>query len=119
MPEDLEKTLIRLSGSRFRAGQKLRKKDERYYLRKGEEEIRKHVRDFIEVRLTPAYPQNDTKQTPFRGHPAFTAQHATATCCRKCLLKWHGIEKGRELTDKEIDYIIELIMKWLKKEMYI
>ncbi len=29
-----------------------------------------------------AEPRNDGKQTPFRGHPVFTAQHATATCCR-------------------------------------
>jgi hypothetical protein len=33
-----------------------------------------------------------------RGHPVFIAQHATATCCRGCLAKWHDIPAGRALT---------------------
>jgi len=48
-----------------------------------------------------------------RGHPVFIAQHATATCCRKCIQKWHDIEKGRALNEEEIDYIIGLIMVWI------
>ncbi len=37
----------------------------------------------------PGKPANDGRQTPMRNHPAFIAQHATATCCRGCLEKWH------------------------------
>jgi hypothetical protein len=33
-----------------------------------------------------------------RGHPIFVAQHATATCCRGCLTKWHRIPQGQPLT---------------------
>ncbi|HJB34047.1 MAG TPA: DUF4186 domain-containing protein [Candidatus Blautia merdipullorum] len=32
------------------------------------------------------------------------AQHATATCCRGCLEKWHKIRKGRELTPRQREY---------------
>ena len=51
-----------------------------------------------------------------RGHPVFIAEHATATCCRGCLEKWHHIPKDRPLTSQEVDYIVEVIMTWIAKE---
>ena len=50
-------------------------------------------------------------------HPVFIAEHACACCCRGCLEKWHHIPKGRELTNEEIDYIVLLLMEWIKKEL--
>jgi hypothetical protein len=35
-------------------------------------------------------------------------------CCRKCIQKWPGIEKGRALNEAEIDYIVALIMGWIE-----
>ena len=52
-----------------------------------------------------------------KGHPVFVAQHATATCCRGCLHKWHGIEEKRKLTKEEIDYIVDVIIEWIKRDM--
>ena len=78
--------------------------------------IASHAEDFIRNRLAPAAPKNDGRQTPMRGHPAFVAQHATATCCRKCLKKWHGIARGRELDGGEIAYVVELIMAWITRQ---
>lgn len=84
---------------------------------KGLEVIKGHAYDFINDRLRPDYPKNDGKQTPMRQvHPVFIAQHACACCCRGCLEKWYHIPKGRELTDKEIDYIVNVIMKWISCE---
>jgi predicted Fe-S protein YdhL (DUF1289 family) len=60
---------------------------------------------------------NDGKQTPMRGHPVFIAQHATATCCRGCLAKWHDIPAGRELTDREQQYVVQVIHRWLVIQM--
>jgi len=74
-----------------------------------------HAADFIAQRLAPADPRNDGKQTPFRGHPVFVAQHATATCCRGCLAKWHHIEKGRPLTGDEQAYAVAVIEHWLRR----
>jgi len=37
------------------------------------------------------------------------AQHATATCCRGFLQKWHGISKGRELREDEKRYVLGVI----------
>ena len=76
-----------------------------------------HAQDFIAKRLAPANLPNDGKQTPMRGHPVFIAQHATATCCRGCLFKWHKIAKGKNLSEAEQDDVVEIILAWLKKEM--
>jgi predicted Fe-S protein YdhL (DUF1289 family) len=44
----------------------------------------------------------------------FITQHATATCCRGCLEKWHGIPRGAELTDEEQAHIIAALERWLR-----
>ena len=41
-----------------------------------------------------------------KNHPVFVAQHATGTCCRKCLSKWHRINYGTELNADERNYVI-------------
>lgn len=76
-----------------------------------------HARDFIARRLAPALPPNDGKQTPYRGHPVFVAQHATATCCRGCLAKWHGIARGEPLSGDEQAYVVSVIERWLTREL--
>jgi hypothetical protein len=72
-----------------------------------------HGQQFITERLAPAHPVNDGKQTPMRGHPIFIAQHATATCCRGCLAKWHKINAGRTLSDKEVAHVLGVIRAWI------
>jgi hypothetical protein len=81
---------------------------------KGLDAVLEHARDFVDTRLAAAEPENDGRQTPWRGHPVFVAQHATATCCRKCMEKWHGIRRGVELTDEERGYIVRVIGRWLE-----
>lgn len=109
----LENVFRRLGRSRFRSGFRLNAKETLYLRQKGLPEVLSHGRDFLRKRLAPALPPNDGKQTPWGGHPVFRAQHATATCCRSCLLKWHGIPKKRKLTEQEIDYILLVIEMWL------
>lgn len=88
-----------------------------YVNEKGMDVIREHAYDFINKKLKPAFPLNDGRQTAMKGHPVFIAQHATGTCCRGCLEKWHKIPKGVELTDSEVQYIVNVIMMWIEKEM--
>lgn len=109
--------LYRLSNSKFRSHFHLRDKEIQYCHEKGLDVIEQHAYDFIRQRLAPANIPNDGKQTPMRGHPVFIAQHATGTCCRGCLYKWHRIEKGIELNEKQQKYIVALIMTWIQKEM--
>lgn len=73
----------------------------------------RHAEELVERRLAPAEPRNDGRQTPYRGHPVFVAQHATATCCRTCLERWHDIPAGRALDDAEQGYVVEAICRWI------
>lgn len=114
----MDEVLCKLSKSKFRSSFHLNKKMKDYVNEKGIETIKKHAYNFINKRLMPANPANDGKQTPMRQvHPIFIAQHATATCCRGCLEKWHNIPKGKELNNKEVDYIVNLLIKWINKEV--
>ena len=115
--KDINSVLDSLSHSKFRASFHLRKYMLDYINDKGLDKIREHAYDFITTRLAPKDIINDGHQTPMKGHPVFIAQHATATCCRNCLYKWHKIDKNRELTKDEIDYIVNLIMKWISREI--
>ncbi|HEX2998221.1 MAG TPA: DUF4186 domain-containing protein, partial [Anaerolineales bacterium] len=108
--------LSRLNRSPFRSRIHLGEKELDYLHRKGMSEVLKHAAEFIEKRLAPAAPANDGKQTPWHNHPVFVAQHATATCCRGCLQKWHEIPKGRELTAGEQRYIVDVIGGWLSQQ---
>jgi hypothetical protein len=112
----LDKVLESLSTSAFRRGFVLGAKEKDYLRRKGMPVILDHARDFVARRLAPAEPVNDGKQTPFRGHPVFVAQHATATCCRSCLAKWHDIPAGRELTAREQTHVVASIQRWLETQ---
>lgn len=107
----------KLDRSKFRARFKLNRKDIEYIRTAGLLKIALHARDFVVSRLSAKTPKNDGKQTPFKGHPVFKSQHATATCCRKCLEKWHHIPCGRALREEEIDFIVELIMEWIRRQI--
>lgn len=105
----------RLARSDFRRRFRLGPKERAYLAAKGPATIRRHAEDFIAARLAPALPKNDGRQTPMRGHPVFIAQHATATCCRSCLAKWHGIPPSRPLSEAEQARIVEILMRWIEQ----
>ena len=109
--------LDRLAKSKFRSRFKLRAKELEYIKEKGLDKIRSHACDFIRDRVAPAEPANDGKQTPMRGHPVFIAQHATATCCRGCIEKWHKFPQHRELTPSEQEYLVTVIMEWINRQI--
>jgi predicted Fe-S protein YdhL (DUF1289 family) len=110
---DIEEVFERLSASPFRRRFRLGPEERTYLAAKGLDLILAHARDFIAQRLAPADPRNDGRQTPFRGHPVFIAQHATATCCRSCLAKWHGIPQGHPLDAAEQAQVLKTLERWI------
>ena len=111
---DLEEVFGELGGSDFRRRFRLRGRELEYLRAKGLAAVMGHAADFVAKRLAPAEPANDGRQTPTRNHPVFVAQHATATCCRGCLAKWHRIPKGRPLDARETAYVLSVIERWLE-----
>ena len=115
MEQRIDDILAALNRSRFRRRFRLVTPELDYIRAKGLETVLRHTEDFIRRRLAPAEPARDGRQTPMRGHPAFIAQHATATCCRRCLAKWHRIPQGRVLNEEEVDYVLRVIERWLRE----
>lgn len=114
---ELDEIFAVLAKSSFRRGFHLRGKDLDYLRTKGLSVVLSHAEDFIAKRLAPAVVVNDGKQTPFRGHPVFVAQHATACCRRHCLEKWHRIPRGRVLKPEEEAHVMAVLERWLREEM--
>ena len=112
---DLNDLFSTLAKSGFRSRFRLGPKERAYLAEKTLPTVLEHGRQFIQDRLAPAAPRNDGRQTPMRGHPIFIAQHATATCCRGCLEKWHRIARGRPLSEPEIRYVLSVLARWLDR----
>ncbi|MCY4392730.1 MAG: DUF4186 family protein [Chloroflexi bacterium] len=59
----------------------------------------------------------DGMQTPFAGNVIFYAQHATATCCRKCVEAWHGVDREEPLTAEVVGYMTDLVMYYVGRRL--
>ncbi len=115
--QTVDEALERLQSSAFRAKFHLSEQDKSYVREKGINTIRSHGQAFIAERLAPADPPHDGRQTPWRGHPIFIAQHACACCCRGCLNKWYKVPMGRALTPVQQEKILALLMAWISRQM--
>jgi len=91
--------------------------EKEYVISRGIDILRLHATDFVNKRIAPAAPKNDGRQTPLKGHPVFIAQHATGTSDRAKLEKFHGIKSGIELTEKEVAYIVSVILRWIQEQI--
>lgn len=111
---DHDKLFAALGRSAFRARFRLASRERDYLRARGMDTVMEHAAAFVETRLAPAHPANDGRQTPMRNHPVFIAQHATATCCRGCLEKWHRIPRGRALDDAERAHVLAVLRRWLQ-----
>lgn len=60
----------------------------------------------------------DGRQTPMGKDEMINyAQHATATCCRKCLEAWHNIKLETPLHNEQIEFCAGLIMKYIDERI--
>lgn len=85
--------------------------------RKGWHKMREAAEKRIRQSVGEAAPFRDGVQTPKQGNVLYYAQHALACCCRSCMEYWHGIPKGRVLTEEEIQYFVELMMLFIAERM--
>lgn len=111
---ELDEAFRRLGTSAFRRKFKLQGRELAYLQMWGVPHVLKQAEELIRKRVGPAEPHNDGRQTPWRNHPVFVAQHATATCCRGCLARVHEIPKGHALTDDEVRYVLSVLERWLR-----
>ena len=115
--QTIDEALDKLSRSSFRSRFKLTQQDKNYINKIGRATLKSHAEDFVAKRLAPAEIPNDGKQTPMKGHPVFKAQHACACCCRGCLNKWYRVPMNRELTKRQQEKIVNLLLAWIDRQM--
>jgi len=92
-----------------------------YARRKGLVLLRQAAERQIRQLIGDAKHPREGFQTPRETSPHANAihysQHATASCCRRCVAEWHGIPEGRPLSDDEIDYLTQLAMLYVKAQL--
>lgn len=87
-----------------------------YAERAGRRTLHERIAKRIRSRIGAAEPFRDGTQTPIdapRADALDFALHAIAACCRTCASYWHGLPKGRPLTEPEIAYLSELARRYL------
>lgn len=114
---DIDGRIERIGRHPFRAKFHLRAHERATVEARGLQTMRTHADEIVAARLAPAAPARDGKQTPYRGHPVFVAQHATATCCRTCLQRWHDVPKGAQLHPEQRRYVADVIVRWIEREV--
>jgi hypothetical protein len=77
------------------------------------EAAEKRIRKYIGI----PEPVRDGRQTPFGGNILYYAQHALACCCRTCMEYWHGIPKGTPLSEEQISYFTDLMLRYIDERM--
>lgn len=77
------------------------------------------IRDRVASRIKTAIGRSpdvfDGRQTPLTGNILHYAQHATATCCRKCAWYWYGIPREGPLSTENLAFCEGLIHAYLDK----
>ena len=106
----------RLAKSKFRSRFRLDAADLAYIERIGPETLRRHAEDFVRMKLAPAEPEKDGRQTPMRGHPVFKAMHGTAMCCRGCMEKWWKVPRHRPLSPARQRKAVGFLMAWIERQ---
>jgi hypothetical protein len=88
--------------------------------RKGRRGLRERVKKHLSTAIGPAHPWHDGRQTPMADDSPSAipyGQHATATCCRKCLEYWHGIPQGEAISEQDLNYLTELLCRFLEERI--
>jgi hypothetical protein len=110
--------LEKLQRSPFCESSKLTENDLNYIKDKCMPNIVRHTKELLYSQIyVPS--SNDGRQTPWKGHLVFTTQHATATCCRKCIHKWHGIRKSKIMDEHGLTFCSGLILGWIQTQIEI
>lgn len=110
---DADEAFARLGRSAFRRKFRLTGRELAYLQTWGLAHVMRQAEEILRKRVAPASIANDGRQTPWRNHPVFVAQHATATCCRGCIARVHEVPAGHELTPEELRYLLSVIERWL------
>lgn len=88
-------------------------------VRNGRDATAREMEKRLRTSVGSARPFHDGYQTPIDSpkNIVYWAQHATASCCRRCMEYWHGIAQGHDLTEEETAYLLTLAMRFIDERL--
>lgn len=82
------------------------------------EELKANAKKTLSTRIKKFNSFIDNRQTPLGKEDIVNyAQHATGTCCRKCLETWHNIPKEQELNEVQLNFCVDLVMLYVDEKL--
>lgn len=94
---------------------RLNETDYRLIKENGIREMKHQARQIVEEKLKER-PDNDGKNIPKAGHPVYKAMHACRAYSRSVLSNSHRMPEKRDLDEKEIEAVVNLITRWIARE---
>ena len=91
------------------------KKAKKLIRRYGVEGTRDHVASRLKSAIGRKPTDWDGRQTKYLGNVLFYAQHATATCCRKCTYYWYGIQREEVMSEKDMEFCVALVQSYIDR----
>ena len=88
-----------------------------YCREKGMDYLRRQADDMIRKNLMPAWSDNRYQHPSGSVSPLVIAQQATACNSRKRLFEWHDILPDHRLKEKEIIYVVGVMLAWIQKQL--
>lgn len=77
--------------------------------------VKSQAMDIVREKLQEQ-PDNDGKQTPTAGNPIYKAMHACNCASRREMSRGHRIAAGRTLTKRQMETIVNLLVRWMVRE---
>jgi hypothetical protein len=115
-PQDTEYTIEMLRTECWRHSwwhKDLDKHADNYAKNKGRNKLRERAKEILVSKIGSPNPPFEGRQTSTTKNPIFYAQHATGTCCRECLSYWHDIPKDQTVTEPQLYYLTDLVMRYI------
>ena len=81
----------------------------------GIQEIKSQARQIVEEKLEDAT-EHDSQQTPYAGNPVYKAMHACNAASRKKLSRSHRIPADKQMSEKDVDSVVNLLTRWIARE---
>lgn len=104
---------IKIKKSNFRSDFLLNDKDVNYLYENGLGVVREQAISLFRNSILKDHEENWFRSKTTEGNPVFIAQNATATCCRRCISKWHDISIDNDFTEEEIFYLVDIVMLYI------
>lgn len=84
--------------------------------KRGLKAIRERAKQIVSKKIGhPPVSRWDYRNCPQEGTEVIEyGRHATATCCRPCLERWHNIPQNAFLTEEQIKYCVDLVELYVK-----